>query len=379
MLETTIPTRAPGPRPLPAVANDAAFANREPLPPADSWGIIGRSHALRTALRAVEQVAATDATVLVTGESGTGKELIANAVHKASARHEGPFVKVNCAAMPANLIESELFGHERGAFTGASLKRVGRFALADGGTIFLDEIGELPLELQAKLLRVLQEGEFEPLGSSRTRRVDVRVVAATNRNLLQEVQAGRFREDLYFRLAVFPIQLPPLRERSEDIPLLVAAFLERLSVRLGRAFEAPSREAIRQLQDYRWPGNVRELHNVVERAVICAGDSCLDFARALPEPPAPKPLMTSAAEVHATRVLTARELEEIERANYLLALELCDWQVSGDSGAARLLGINPSTLASRLKALGLHRVRTLPPREPTAPTQQRAREAAYYA
>jgi transcriptional regulator with GAF, ATPase, and Fis domain len=379
MLETIIPTCAPRPRSLSTVANDAAFAHDEPRLPANDWGIIGRSHALRTALRAVQQVAGADATVLVTGESGTGKELIANAVHKASSRRERAFVKVNCAAMPANLIESELFGHERGAFTGATLKREGRFALADGGTLFLDEIGELPLELQAKLLRVLQEGEFEPLGSSRTRYVDVRVVAATNRDLAQEVQAGRFREDLYFRLNVFPVQLPPLRERTEDIPLLVAAFLERLRVRLGRTFQAPSRESIRQLQAYPWPGNVRELHNIVERAVIRAEDGYLDFARALPEQPALKPLLTSTAEVRATRVLTARELEEIERANYLLALELCNWQVSGDSGAARLLGIKASTLTSRLKALGLHRVRTLPPREPTAPRHPSTREVTQYA
>ena len=247
----------------------------------DRSGIVGRSAALRAVLQEVDQVAGSDATVLVTGESGTGKELIACAIHTGSRRRERALVKVNCAAMPANLIESELFGHERGAFTGATLKREGRFALADGGTLFLDEVGELPLELQAKLLRVLQEGEFEPVGSSRTRRVDVRVVAATNRDLAALVRAGGFREDLYYRLNVFPIRLPPLRERTEDIPLLVECFVQRFATRLGHSFEPVSQEDLRLLQAYAWPGNVRELHNVVERAAVAARNGRLDFARAL--------------------------------------------------------------------------------------------------
>jgi transcriptional regulator with GAF, ATPase, and Fis domain len=254
--------------------------------------------------------------------------------------------------MPANLIESELFGHERGAFTGATLKREGRFAVADGGTLFLDEVGELPLELQAKLLRVLQEGEFEPVGSSRTRKVDVRVVAATNRDLAAEVRAARFREDLFYRLNVFPIRLPALRERTEDIPALVDLFLQRCATRLGRRFEPVPVEGIRRLQDHSWPGNVRELQNVVERAAIASRDGRLDFARALHGGVATHP---AGATTPAARVLTVKELEEIERANLLLALDATGWRVSGENGAARLLDINPSTLASRIKALGLRR------------------------
>jgi transcriptional regulator with GAF, ATPase, and Fis domain len=350
MIPATSPARRPELEEL--VANEADYPD-EPNGPAASHGIVGRSAALRVALRGVQQVAPTDATVLITGESGTGKELIVRAVHESSQRRGQPLVKLNCAAVPASLIESEFFGHERGAFTGATTRRDGRFALADGGTLFLDEIGELPLELQAKLLRVLQEGEFEPVGSSRTRKVDVRVVAATNRDLLAEVRAGRFREDLFYRLSVFPIHLPPLRERTEDIPLLVDAFLERFARRLGRRCDALSHECIRRLQDYSWPGNVRELHNVVERAVVTAQGGRLDFARALPQQPQPMPGMT--ANGLGSRVLTMRELDEIERTNFMLALETAGGRVSGSGGAAELLGINPSTLASRIKALGLPR------------------------
>jgi transcriptional regulator with GAF, ATPase, and Fis domain len=333
-------------------ANERAYPLEEARAPVGSYGIVGRSAALRAALQEVEQVAGSDATVLVTGESGTGKELVAGAIHTASARRERALVKVNCAAMPANLIESELFGHERGAFTGATLKREGRFAVADSGTLFLDEVGELPIELQAKLLRVLQEGEFEPVGSSRTRKVNVRVVAATNRDLAAEVRAGRFREDLFYRLNVFPIHLPALRERSEDIHALVDVFVQRFATRQGRRFEPVSQESIRRLQAYSWPGNVRELHNVVERAVVASRDGRLDFARALRSNAVPHPV---AADTTAARVLTVKELEEIERANLLLALEASGWRVSGENGAARLLDINPSTLASRIKALGLRR------------------------
>jgi transcriptional regulator with GAF, ATPase, and Fis domain len=336
--------------------------------PRDFHGIAGRSLALLAVLRDVRLVAVTDATVLVTGESGTGKELIARAIHESSGRWERAMVRVNCAAMPASLMESELFGHERGAFTGATARREGRFALADGGTIFLDEIGELPLELQAKLLRVLQEGEFEPVGSSRTRKVDVRVIAATNRDLEEEVRAGRFREDLYYRLNVFPVRVPALRERLDDIPLLVEAFLQRLAKRLGRSFDPPCGESLRCLRAHGWPGNVRELQNVVERAAISAVGSRLDFARALPAAPADQPVGT--AESARRRVLTMRELQQIERNNLLLALELTGWRVSGDAGAAQLLGINPSTLASRIKALGLQRQRPRPdPQSLTPPSK----------
>jgi len=333
-------------------ANERDYPLEDARVPADQGGIIGRSAALRAVLQEIDQVAGSDATVLVTGESGTGKELVAGAIHSGSHRRERALVKVNCAAMPANLIESELFGHERGAFTGATLKREGRFALADGGTLFLDEVGELPLELQAKLLRVLQEGEFEPVGSSRTRRVDVRVVAATNRDLAALVREGQFREDLYYRLNVFPIRLPPLRERGEDIPLLVECFVQRFAARLGRSFEPVSQDSLRRLQAYPWPGNVRELHNVIERAVVAARDGRLDFARALRVGGMHEPVT---ADAPPARILTVVELEEIERANLLLALETAGWRISGENGAARLLAINPSTLTSRIKALGLHR------------------------
>jgi transcriptional regulator with GAF, ATPase, and Fis domain len=344
------------------VANEAGYPAEEAAPQADLAGIVGASRALQAALHDVARVSATDATVLVTGESGTGKELIAGAIHQRSRRAQQPIVKLNCAALPANLIESELFGHERGAFTGAGTRREGRFALADGGTIFLDEIGELPVELQAKLLRVLQEGEFEPVGSSRTRRVDVRVVAATHRDLAAEVHRGRFREDLYYRLSVFPVHLPPLRERVEDIPLLIASFLRSLERQLGRSFDPPAPSCLRRLQEYRWPGNVRELHNVVERAAILARERQLDFARALPSRfDAQAAVLSPAAE---RRILTVRELEDIERTNIVLALEAAGWRVSGAAGAAQLLGMNPSTLASRIKALGLQREARKPSARP---------------
>jgi transcriptional regulator with GAF, ATPase, and Fis domain len=337
------------------VANESVYPADEPAPAVRFEGIVGRSPALLAALRAVQQVAPTHATVLVTGASGTGKELIARAIHRGSRRRDGPLIKVNCAAVPAALMESEFFGHERGAFTGATYRREGRFALADRGTIFLDEVGELPLELQAKLLRVLQEGEFEPVGASRTRRVDVRVVAATNRNLLDEVRAGRFREDLFYRLNVFPVHLPALRERAGDIPLLVQAFVEALARRLERRFAPPSRECLRRLEAYEWPGNVRELQNVVERAVISAQGDHLDLGAALPQPEAVRQAVQPAGA--ARRVLTARELRQIERANLLLALELAHGRVSGPGGAAQLLGMHPSTLASRIKALRIERSR----------------------
>jgi transcriptional regulator with GAF, ATPase, and Fis domain len=338
-------------------------------------GIVGRSPALLGALRAVSQVAPTQATVLITGESGTGKELIARAIHRNSRRRDGPLVKVNCAAVPAALIESEFFGHERGAFTGATGRREGRFMLADGGTIFLDEVGELALELQAKLLRVLQEGEFEPVGTSRTRRVNVRVVAATNRDLQGEVRAGRFREDLFYRLDVFPVHLPPLRDRPGDIPLLVAAFVDRLSRQLQRRFAPPSRDCLRQLQAYDWPGNVRELHNVVERAGITARGDALDLAGALPQPEELQAVVERAPSA-ARRVLTVRELHQIERDNLLLALEVAGWRVSGPGGAAELLGINASTLSSRIKALRIERQRH-PTRSAGRANARRMEEARY--
>jgi PAS domain S-box-containing protein len=313
--------------------------------------IVGSSSALLGALHALDQVKATDTAVLLLGETGTGKELFAHALHAGSKRSERPFVKLNCAAIPHNLLESELFGHEKGAFTGATQRRDGRFVLADGGTLFLDEIGELPLELQAKLLRVLQEGELEPVGSSRTRRVDVRIVAATNRNLSECVEQGRFREDLYYRLAVFPITIPPLREREGDIDELARVFLAKHARRLGRSFAPLAEPTLAKLRAYAWPGNVRELENVIERGVIVSKNRVFDGDWALPE----AAVKSKARHVPEREqgVLSMRELEALERANFERALREADGRVSGPEGAAARLGINPSTLASRLRALGL--------------------------
>jgi PAS domain S-box-containing protein len=313
--------------------------------------ILGKSPALMEALQDIDRVAAADTAVLILGETGTGKERLARAIHAASPRRGKPLIKVNCAAIPATLIESELFGHERGAFTGATARRDGRFALADGGTIFLDEVGELPLELQPKLLRVLQEGEFEPVGGTATRRVDVRVVSATNRDLDQMVRAGTFREDLYYRLNVFPIRVPPLRVRGDDIVLLAEAFVAQAARKTGRPVTL-SEDDCRRLCAYDWPGNIRELQNVVERAVLTSRDGRLNLDRALPEStsrrrPEPAPA--------ARAVRTARELEEAERENLLQALEVTGWKVAGADGAAALLGLNPSTLNSRMKALQIRR------------------------
>ena len=310
--------------------------------------IIGNSEVMKNLLRDVERVAVTAASVLILGETGTGKELIARAIHNASKRRDKPLIKVNCAALPATLIESELFGHERGSFTGATAKRAGRFQLADGGTIFLDEVGELPLDLQPKLLRVLQEGEFEPVGSSRTIKVDVRVIAATNRDLEKHVAEGRFREDLYYRLSVFPLIVPPLRERREDIAPLANAFLTRSLKMHGRTVERLHADAIARLNAYDWPGNVRELQNVIERSVIVADGRGPNLERALPPAAAGAPVTPS-----SDRVLTVAELQELEKNNILSALRTCGWKIAGDDGAAKLLGMKPSTLNSRISALGL--------------------------
>jgi transcriptional regulator with GAF, ATPase, and Fis domain len=325
--------------------------------------IVGRSRSLRQALQSVSQVAVTDASVLLIGETGTGKELFARAIHKKSARHDGPLIKVNCAAIPATLIESEFFGHERGAFTGATQRREGRFELADGGTIFLDAIGELPLELQGKLLRVLQEGEFEPVGGSRTRRVNVRVIAATNRDLEQSVKQGAFREDLYYRLSVFPLRLPPLRERGEDVVLIAENTLERLARQMGRRIAPLSEDDVAVLKAYRWPGNVRELRNVIERALITSTDGRLSLRRVLPaeEPTdgvrARDSFTPTAPVASMDEVLTEARVRELERANLIRALEHCGWRAGGAGSAAELLGVSPSTLKSRMKALGIARPR----------------------
>jgi transcriptional regulator with GAF, ATPase, and Fis domain len=315
--------------------------------------LIGDSPALKQVLRDIRQVATTDATVLIIGETGTGKELVARAIHGASHRHDRPLITVNCAAIPATLIESEFFGHEPGAFTGATKKREGRFALAHRGTIFLDEVGELPLDLQPKLLRVLQEGEFDSVGGSTTRKVDVRVLAATNRDLAKAVKEGRFREDLFYRLNVFPLHVPPLRERGDDVLSLASAFAERFAAKLGRTLAPLSADSARRLKAYNWPGNVRELQNVIERAVITATDDSLNLDRALPEASATSAIADRPAHLSSVTIRTAQELEELERANILRALESVNWKISGDGGAARLLGMNPSTLTSRMKALNI--------------------------
>jgi formate hydrogenlyase transcriptional activator len=317
--------------------------------------MLGQSAAMKELFVSLERVAATDTTVLVLGETGTGKELIARSIHEASARKARPLVRVNCAAIPGTLMESEFFGHERGAFTGATAKREGRFALADGGTIFLDEVGELPLDLQAKLLRVLQEGEFEPLGSARTHKVNVRVVAATNRDLGAMVADGKFREDLFYRLNVFPLRVPPLRERGTDVALLARAFVERFARRMGRRLDLPHPDDLRRLQEYSWPGNVRELQNVIERAIILSAGSRLDLSRALPRSDTTLSPVESAKADGNGRILSAQEMESLERANIERALTACGGKVSGENGAAQRLGLAPSTLSSRMKALGIVR------------------------
>ena len=323
--------------------------------------IVGNSPALLAVLRKVEQVAPTDSTVLIYGETGTGKELIARAIHNRGARKDRALVKVNCSAISAGLVESELFGHVKGAFTGALERRIGRFELADGGTIFLDEIGELPLEMQVKLLRVLQEQEFEPVGSSRPLRVNVRVVAATNRNLQEAVEAGRFRSDLFYRLNVFPLELPPLRERLSDIPQLVALCISRFSRRFGKKIEGVSQESMGRLMSYPWPGNVRELQNVMERAIVlsagptlrldqdlvpvAASEGSLETAEILAEDPGPPAPVPSGLPT----------LQEVERSHILAALEQTGGVVDGPKGAAKILNLHPNTLRHRMGKLGIKR------------------------
>ena len=302
--------------------------------------IVGRSAAIMNVLRQVEMVAPSDSTVLICGETGTGKELIARAIHNRSSRRQSAFVKVNCAAIPTGLLESELFGHERGAFTGAVAQRIGRFELAHRGTIFLDEIGDIPLELQPKLLRVLQEREFERLGSGKTIRVDVRLVAATNADLLRMVEDKKFRADLYYRLNVFPIVVPPLRERPEDIPLLVSYFAQQYAARMGKRITTIPSETMAQLSRYSWPGNIRELQNLVERAVILSSGSTLEV-----------PLETLQAE----RQPSPGSLEDVERNHILQVLKETNWVLSGPSGAAARLGLKRATLQYRMKKLGITR------------------------
>jgi transcriptional regulator with GAF, ATPase, and Fis domain len=316
--------------------------------------LVGESAALRNVLFQAEQVAPTDSAVLLLGETGTGKELIARAIHAKSGRRDRTLVKVNCAVLPPTLIESELFGHEKGAFTGAVSRKIGRFELADKSTLFLDEIGEIPLDLQAKLLRVLQESEFERVGSSATHRVDVRIIAASNRDLAADAREGAFRPDLYYRLRVFPIELPPLRMRKEDIPVLVWHFLGQLGASLGKRIERVPAPTMSRLLAYDWPGNIRELRNVLERATILSPDSTLlleELGEGL-----------SGAAAATTEAGGVRKLEDVERDHIRRALESCDWRVRGKGNAASLLGLNASTLYSRMKKMGIQRTTSTTPR-----------------
>jgi len=307
--------------------------------------IIGQSSVLSQVFLKVEQVAPMNATVLLLGETGTGKGVVARAIHSCSARKDRPLITVDCSSLPTNLIESELFGREKGAFTGAHVRQIGRFELADGGTIFLDEIGELPLELQSKLLRVIQDGEFERLGSPRTIKSDVRIIAATNRNLEEEVRNGTFREDLFYRLNVFPITMPPLRQRTEDIPLLVTHFVTKFNKKMGKKIEAVSKETLNTLQGYHWPGNVRELESVIERAVIISNGNVLqvvdrfDTFRKAEEPVGQD----------------AKTLANLERDHIIQVLQKTGWRIEGKNGAALLLGLNPSTLRARIQKYGITR------------------------
>ena len=325
-----------------APCGDEAFVVNDPS--ADSYfeGVVGRSPALHRVLRQVEVVAPTDSGVLIHGETGTGKELIAQAIHSRSPRRHQPFVKLNCAAIPSGLLESELFGHEKGAFTGAIMRKPGRFEAADKGTLFLDEVGDIPLELQSKLLRVLQEHEFERLGSTRTQQVDVRVIAATHRDLRQMIEEGTFRSDLYYRLHVFPLTVPPLRERREDIPLIVRHYVQKFARRMNRCVETIPARTMEVFTDYPWPGNVRELQNFIERAVILSPASTL---RAPLEE-----LKQETVQLPQTGLST---LQEMEREHVLRALRESNWVTGGPKGAAVRLGMKRTTLAYRIRKLGI--------------------------
>ena len=353
-----------------AIANARAFAElerlrgqleshnaylKEEVDTALAFGsIVGRSEALHRVLKQVEDVAATDSTVLILGESGTGKELLAKEIHERGRRAQRPFVRVNCSAIPREMFESEFFGHVRGAFTGALRDRPGRFQVADGGTIFLDEIGDLPLDLQPKLLRVLQEGQFERVGEDTTKTVDVRVIAATNQDLEEEAKAKRFRQDLFYRLSVFPLELPPLRSRKDDIPLLAEHFIGQVAKKLGKAAPRLTREDAQRLQRYRWPGNIRELQNVIERAVILSKGEHLRLDLALATIPSVAASPISGPGDTTDTIFTDHEWRERERTNLVNAVKRAGGRVSGAGGAADLLGIKATTLISRLRALNIN-------------------------
>jgi transcriptional regulator with GAF, ATPase, and Fis domain len=325
---------------------------REEIVEARAMGeIVGQSDALKKVVRQIELVAPTDANVLILGESGTGKELVAREIHKRSLRRKQPLLKVNCASIPADLFESEFFGHVKGAFTGALKDRAGRFEAADGGTLFLDEVGEIPPPLQGKLLRTLQEGQFERVGEERTHQVDVRIVAATNRNLEAGVASGQFRHDLYYRLNVFPIEIAPLRQRKEDIAPLAALFLKRAADKFNRPQLRLTRANLLTLQAYNWPGNVRELQNVIERAVIVSGGDRLHFD--LKTDSGQRQALDTTTSKQRPEVITEREMRELERRNIEAALKLCGGKIYGPQGAAHLLDLPPTTLSARVKSLGI--------------------------
>ncbi|WP_422106575.1 sigma 54-interacting transcriptional regulator [Winogradskyella sp.] len=318
----------------------------------NTYGIIAEDQSMRNVLNLIEQVATTNATVLINGETGTGKELVARAIHKTSHRSDQPLVRINCGAIPANLIESELFGHKKGAFTGATADRKGRFLLADNGTIFLDEIGEMPIDLQPKLLRVIQEGEFEPVGSSETLKVDVRIIAATHRDLLQHATEGKFREDLYYRLNVFPIVVPPLRLRGNDIFLIAEEMITQFSKKLNKPISALSDAEKQLLMSYSWPGNVRELQNLIERAIIISQNGQVNWQHIIPKETEDKSVPQQIAQ---EKIYTTSEWAKLEKENILKALKQTRWKISGKDGAAELLQIKPTTLASKIKVLGIVR------------------------
>lgn len=334
------------------LTNQTAYLEEEIKELTSSYGIIAKNKAMTAVLSLVEQVAKTDATVLIQGETGTGKELVARAIHKASLRNSKPLIRINCGAIPANLIESELFGHEKGAFTGATSSRKGRFLLADKGTIFLDEIGELPMELQPKLLRIIQEGEFDPVGSSKTIKVDVRIIAATHRDLLRFSKEGKFREDLYYRLNVFPIVVPPLRDRGEDIHLIAQEMIDQFAAKLNKKVAALSEEDKMAFSAYSWPGNVRELQNIVERAVIVSQNNKLSWEALIPNS-GEEGIKVNSEEL--SKIYTSTEMTALERENILKALRKTAWKVSGQGGAAALLQLRPTTLTSKIKALNIKR------------------------
>jgi transcriptional regulator with GAF, ATPase, and Fis domain len=332
-----------------------AYLREEVIEAKAFGGLVGQSPALEQVIHQIDLVAATDASVIILGETGTGKELVAHEIHRRSRRREAPLVRVNCASIPRELYESEFFGHAKGAFTGAIKDRAGRFEAAEGGTWFLDEIAEVPVELQSKLLRVLQEKQYERVGEDRTRYADVRIIAATNRDLKKEVEAGRFRQDLYYRLNVFPIQVAPLRERNEDIPLLAQHFVGQSAKEMRCPKPRLTRAGILRLQSYDWPGNVRELRNVIERAVILAGGGVLEFELPIRDIPPATQLRPKAADSSVPEFLTESQLRQREQDNLLTILEKTNWKIKGPGGAAELLGVNATTLLSRMKAMHIKR------------------------